>query len=207
MGRRVILLGDSIIDNGAYVKTGEPNVASQLSTLLPDHKVVQRAVDGATTIDVLKNQLGGLESDDFAILSSGGNDALENIGLLDKEQDAKSRQVLVELWSIRERFRSAYSDLLDQVAARCQRAVVMTVYDPNFHATGMELEDQRAAEAALSVFNDIIQKEARRHALDVIELRGIFTRAEDFANPIEPSAQGGGKLAIALASWVKQAPN
>jgi hypothetical protein len=49
----VILVGDSISDNGAYVGSGEPDVARQLEALLPHHKVVKRAVDGTTCAGVL----------------------------------------------------------------------------------------------------------------------------------------------------------
>ncbi|HLT03279.1 MAG TPA: hypothetical protein VK001_13930, partial [Geminicoccaceae bacterium] len=52
----VVLLGDSIIDNGEYVRPGELDVAQQLQMRLPDHTVVKRAVDGATCADVLRWQ-------------------------------------------------------------------------------------------------------------------------------------------------------
>jgi hypothetical protein len=48
----VFLLGDSIIDNGEYVRSAEPDVAQQLEILLPHHTVVKRAVDGAKSADV-----------------------------------------------------------------------------------------------------------------------------------------------------------
>ena len=54
----IALLGDSIIDNGAYVGSGEPDVAQQLETLMPHHKVVKRAVDGTTCAGVLGSQIG-----------------------------------------------------------------------------------------------------------------------------------------------------
>src|SRR5262245_58050704 len=49
--QRIILLGDSIIDNGAYVRPGEADVAKQLQTLLPQLAVIKRAVDGAVCAD------------------------------------------------------------------------------------------------------------------------------------------------------------
>jgi hypothetical protein len=49
----VVLLGDSIIDNGGYVRAGEPDVAQQLEMLLPHHTVDKRAVDGSRCADVL----------------------------------------------------------------------------------------------------------------------------------------------------------
>ena len=40
--KRVLLIGDSIIDNGAYVRPGEPDVTEQLQALLPQDTVVKR---------------------------------------------------------------------------------------------------------------------------------------------------------------------
>jgi hypothetical protein len=68
----VILLGDSIIDNGEYVGSGEPDVAHQLQTLLPHHTVVKRAVDGAKSADVLASQIAEVERAEHIILSAGG---------------------------------------------------------------------------------------------------------------------------------------
>jgi hypothetical protein len=38
--------------------------------------------------------------------------------------------------------------------------------------------------------------------LDVIELRAVCTQPRDYANPIEPSSEGGLKIARAIASAV-----
>jgi hypothetical protein len=62
-------------------------------------------------------------------------------------------------------------------------------------------EYQKAAEAAVSMFNGVIQREAAGMGYTVMELRELFTDKEDYANPIEPSAQGGDKIAEALAEW------
>jgi lysophospholipase L1-like esterase len=105
----VFLLGDSIIDNGEYVRSGEPDVAHQLETMLPHDKVVKRAVDGATCADVLGSQVGELKSADHIILSAGGNDALEHIDLLEGVIHGGAKGVLVSLWSIREEFRELYT--------------------------------------------------------------------------------------------------
>jgi hypothetical protein len=54
------------------------------------------------------------------------------------------------------------------------------------------------------MFDDVIQLEARRRSFKVLELRTLFTNHADYANPIEPSAIGGAKLAKAINSWVKE---
>lgn len=204
--RRIVLLGDSIIDNGVYVQSGEPDIARQLQDLLPRDLVTKRAVDGALCADVARAQIAGLEPDGCIILSIGGNDALQHIDLLDEVFETTSRTVLVRLWSIREQFRAEYASLLAQLAHGRRRVLVLTIYNPAFRHYGMEAEDQQAAETAVAIMNDVIQQEARRRAFDVLEIRTLFDCKADYANPIEPSAIGGAKLALAMKGWVEELP-
>src|SRR4051812_12923794 len=60
----VVLLGDSVFDNGAYV-AGGPDVAAQLRVRLPEAagwRVTRLAIDGAM-IGGIPSQLGRLPSD------------------------------------------------------------------------------------------------------------------------------------------------
>ena len=51
-GGHIVLLGDSIFDNGAYTR-GEPDVVTHLhSGLPPSWSTTLLAVDGATTADI-----------------------------------------------------------------------------------------------------------------------------------------------------------
>jgi lysophospholipase L1-like esterase len=199
----VILLGDSIIDNGEYVRSGEPDVAQQLQTLLPHHTVVKRAVDGASSADVLASQIADVERAEHIILSAGGNDALEHIDLLEGAMDTRAKDVLVRLWSVREEFRRSYAALLDCLVLARRPVLVLTVYNPCFRGHGFDAAYQRAAESAVSIINDVIQQEGRRRSFDILELRTLFDDRADYANPIEPSAIGGAKLAKCISDWVK----
>src|SRR5262245_36558849 len=202
--KRIILLGDSIIDNGAYVRPGEADVAKQLQALLPEQAVVKRAVDGAICADILWSQMANLESTDRIIVSAGGNDALQHIDLLEAATATTAKEVLLRLAAIREDFRRTYVSLLDRLAAIRAPVMVLTVYNPCFDGHGMDATYQRAAEAAVSLFDDVIQLEAHRRSFKLLELRTLFTDPADYANPIEPSARGGAKLAQAISAWVKQ---
>lgn len=201
-GTRIILLGDSIIDNDSYVRPGEPGIAHQIRQLLPDCTIDMRAVDGAVTAEVFALQTDSLDDADIVFLSSGGNDALGHIEFLDDAFDTTSRKALVKLREIRFEFASQYQRLIAKLNAHCARVVVMTIYNPKFEAHGMSIEDEHAAEAALSIFNDAIQQAALAHDCEVLDIRPLFTDGDDFANPIEPSAKGGAKLAAAIANRV-----
>jgi hypothetical protein len=176
--KRIVLLGDSIIDNGAYVRSGEPDVARQLQERLPGATVVKRALDGAKVENVLRDQLNDLTSEDIIVLSVGGNNALEHVGLLEQSSKAKYLEVLNKLWTIRKGFEAQYRRLTERIAEKQPdptKVTVMTIYDPCFVGSAYPEEYQKAAEAAVSMFNDVIQREAACMGYTVMELRELFT--------------------------------
>jgi hypothetical protein len=59
-----------------------------------------------------------------------------------------------------------------------------------------------AARTGLAIFNDVILRAAVDFQLDVLELRSVCTERADYANPIEPSGQGGLKIARSIAAMV-----
>ena len=194
----VVLLGDSIFDNAAYVDG--PDVIAQLRAALPSGwNASLLAVDGAVTTDVPR-QLARLPGDSTDIvLSVGGNDALGHIGLLDRHA-RNGAEALGWFAEAGGRFALRYRELLERIAARTspsQSVTVCTIYNGN-----LEAALAAPATAALAIFNDAITRAARRHGYGVIELRDLFTDPGDYANPIEPSIRGGAKLARAIAALV-----
>src|SRR3712207_5090745 len=77
----VVLLGDSIFDNAAYVTAGAPDIVRQVRRRLPyGSKATLAAVDGSRMGDV-GEQLRRLPADaTHLIVSVGGNDALDSGG-------------------------------------------------------------------------------------------------------------------------------
>lgn len=190
----VVLLGDSVFDNGAYVP-GEPDVVQQLRARLgADWTASLLAVDGHRTGDV-RRQLEGLPRDaTHLVVSAGGNDALAQIGVL--EEDAASmRHALARLASVAESFERNYRAMLEAVLSRALPSAVCTIYNPRFPEPQM----QRLAVAALSLFNDPIIRQAASRGVPVLDLRLICDSDADYANPIEPSARGGEKIAASIA--------
>jgi hypothetical protein len=201
MVRRLILLGDSIFDNGAYVKPGEPDVAAHLRARLPaaDWTVQLRAVDGSIVSQVpVQLAAAAIEPSDVLAMSAGGNDALGSIELLSDPRAYTFSQVLAHLYTVKEAFRAAYAAALDALLAYQRPTVVCTVYNPHFDEQLM----QHTAEAALSIFNDVIMQEAVRRRIPMIDLRLVCTEPIHFANPIEPSNEGGTRIAEAIISAV-----
>jgi hypothetical protein len=172
----VVLLGDSIFDNGAYV-AGGPDVAAQLAALLPAAwRVTLAAVDGAVIADVPR-QLARVPADaTHLVLSAGGNDALRHADLLEREA-VSSAQVLGWLADAAGAFEHRYRALLATVVARRLPVTVCTIYNGNL---GPPV--QRLATTALAVFNDVILRLATEHALTVVELRLVCTEPWDYAD-------------------------
>jgi len=189
----IVLLGDSIFDNGVYVP-GAPDVVRQLRSLLADGwKATLLAIDGAVVRDVAR-QLARLPSDaTLLVVSVGGNDALGEAHLLSRRTSTigEGMQVLADA---RRRFAERYEEMLDAVVACGRPAAACTIYDGDFPAPEGEV-----ISAALSLFNDSITRAAFARNLPLIDLRLIFSEQADYANPIEPSEQGGAKIAAAIA--------
>jgi lysophospholipase L1-like esterase len=201
MARRLVLLGDSIFDNGAYVQPGEPDVAAHLRARMPpaDWQVELRAVDGSIVKQVpAQLTAAAVEPSDIFVMSAGGNDALGSIQLLSDPTPYTFSQVLAHLYKMKESFRADYAAALDHVLAHERPTVVCTVYNPHFDEELL----QHTAEAALSIFNDVIMQEAVRRRVPMIDLRLVCTEAVHFANPIEPSNEGGARIAEAIISAV-----
>ena len=192
----VVLLGDSIFDNAAYV-AGGPDVVAQLRQTLKDPwRATLCAVDGATTA-ALPGQVARIPGDaSHLVVSIGGNDALHNIDLLSLRA-ASSDEVLRVFARRLATFEDAYQDALAPVIALGLPVVVCTIYNG-----ALDTDTAEVARIALALFNDVIIRVAVDRRLAVIELRSICVERSDYANPIEPSVQGGAKIAAAIARAV-----
>lgn len=193
--KHVVLLGDSIFDNKSYVGAG-PEVIEQVRAALPSGwTATLAAVDGATTADV-KTQLKTMPADaTHLIVSAGGNDALQHEPVL-REWALSVAGVLDKLAKIRSNFRKDYAAMLDGVMARKLPTAVCTIYEARYD----DPATRTIAATGLSVFNDVILREAFARGLPVIDLRIMFNDDSDYANDIEPSVKGGEKIAQAIAT-------
>jgi hypothetical protein len=194
----LILLGDSILDNGHYTKGG-PDVVSQVRTSLPPGwDATLLAIDGSTTENI-SAQMERLPRDaSHLVLSVGGNDALMHssglgFSLFGFQAESKSNPVEA-LANILQRFEADYR----KTVSICLRAklplCVCTIYNCWFP----EKSYQRMISTGLTIFNDVILRVAIENKLLVLDLRFICVNEEDYANPIEPSSIGGQKIAEAI---------
>jgi len=195
----VILLGDSIFDNAAYVGGG-PEVIEQVQQRLPvGWQATLRAVDGSVTASV-RRQLDRLPEDaGWLVVSVGGNDALGYADILG-EKAHSAAEVLQRLAEIGDRFEHDYHLMLQEVLSRRLPTAICTVYYPRFP----DPLTQRLAVTALTIFNDRILREAFAAGLPVLDLRLLCHEDADYANPIEPSVRGGEKIAEVIVKVVTE---
>lgn len=194
--RHIVLLGDSIFDNASYVP-GEMPVIEQLRAELPEWQATLLAVDG-DIVKSIEDQLRRLPNNaTHLVISCGGNDALGQIQYLLSSISSMDAG-LSRMASIREAFESDYRTMLESVMKVGLPTAVCTIYE--------SIPDlERTLHVALSIFNDVIIREAVRLGLPVIDLRLVCGEAEDYSevSPIEPSAKGGQKIAKAIACLVE----
>lgn len=193
----LILLGDSIFDNGSYTGSG-PDVITQVRHHLPaGWKATLLARDGATT-DNIPFQLAGLPLDaTHLVLSIGGNDALRQSALLDMPVRSTAQAFSILADAVQE-FDTRYKKAINACLKAKMPLIICTIYNGNFPDPDFQ---QRAA-TALASFNDVVIQTAVEHQLQVIELRQIINQPEDYANPIEPSSKGGEKLSTVIIQLV-----
>ena len=189
----VVLLGDSIFDNGAYVRGG-PDVGAQVRAALPTGwTATLRAIDGSTSADV-EPQLRNLPPDaTHLVLSVGGNDALMREDVLRATVRTGAEAFLLLAGAVDD-FEHSYRTAVRAVLAVGIPVVVCTIYNGNFALP----EYQRCVRVAIAAYDDVILRVAAENQLPVIDLRGICAEPQDYANDIEPSVVGGAKIANAV---------
>jgi hypothetical protein len=197
--KHVVLLGDSIFDNAAYVGS-DPDVVRQVRQLLPEGwRATLNARDGSVIADI-PAQLRVLPPDaTHLVISMGGNDALLQSGVLQEAADSVA-DAIEKLAAVRESFQRAYAAMLEHALTRGLPTAVCTIYEPRYPEPRL----RRAASTALTLLNDAITREAFARGATLIDLRLVCDRDEDFANPVEPSARGGAKIARAIAGFVRE---
>jgi hypothetical protein len=190
----LILLGDSIFDNRAYVAGGSA-VIDQVQQKVPhDWQASLLAIDGNTSAQV-PQQLTRLPPDcTHLVLSVGGNDAIGCLELMGTPA-ANLMGALGTLSKIQAGFETSYKALMAELLVLKKPLMVCTIYD-----SVPGLVDP--LKVALALFNDIILRSAISCGVPVLDLRVICTDHADYSekSPIEPSTQGGEKISDRLVT-------
>ena len=219
--KKIYLLGDIIIDNAPYVQKNEKDVASHLNSMYkssPQINIYNRAVDGHTMKDLLDTQLSdeGLNEATNIVVSIGGNDLLGNLYFLIDAMglyQGQESKVFQRTTTRNKTFEDTYFEIIKPMQQEYESVVanlsnyrakllLCTVYEGDLVDSDEFNDVVYSSKTMLSIFNDLVYRTAQKYNAEVLELRDIFVSPEDYANPIEPSHIGGGKLAKAIKNWV-----
>ncbi len=195
----LVLLGDSVFDNAAYVDD-EPTLLTQVQQhLRGDWQATLLAVDGSATSEIA-DQLQNLPEDaTHLVLSVGGNDALREAAELVHSPMRTSVDALQRFTEMKGNFQRRYSEMLDQLLSLRKPTTICTIYDRcPFQDPAMK----QLAFTTLPMFNDCITREVVWAGLPLIDLRLTCNEPHDYSDmsPVEPSCRGGEKIAQAIAT-------
>jgi hypothetical protein len=179
----VILLGDSIFKNNAYVPYGS-SIESQLKNKVPKKELLCLAQDSSSIMDVYKQveqipeEYNNRRTSIF--LSVGGNDILGNY--VYKYNDVDNMDLL-------ENGFKEYKKLIKTIQSKMPKAklVVLDIYYPD----NARFKDFYHV---ISEWNKLIYEYAKRQNLRVIKISSTLKGADDFSFSIEPSSIGGNKI-------------
>lgn len=188
----LVLLGDSIFDNATYVRDGDAVINQIRRRIPPDCRATLLAHDGDIAANVAIQLVRVPKDATHLVLSVGGNDALNTIPIMSLPAHTVG-DAMGKLTQFRIEFQRAYRDAISQTLALGKPLTLCTIYEA---IPGLPEE----LRTALSIFNDTIVREALACCLPVIDLREVCTDPGDYSqsSPIEPSEQGGRKIAEAI---------
>ena len=193
----VVLLGDSVLDNHAYVVDGQDVITRLRRTLDSSWGASCLALDGCTTAGIARQLVDLPAEATHLVVSVGKNDALGHRHLIDARCPSVAQSLVLVAHSAEE-FHTDYARMLDTLLAIGLPAAVCSIFDPRYP----DPYERTAVKAALAIFNDVIFREAAVRGVPVLDLRLICDEDADFATPIELSEHGGAKVASAITSLI-----
>jgi hypothetical protein len=191
-------MGDSTLDNRHTIGEAQ-DVRAQLRLWLAPKGHVTRLATHKSHLHDIVTQIGHLPPGaTHLVVSIGSGDLVDQLGLA-KGEVAKE-PTLDRLTTLAASFGRDYGQMLDALLARRLPTIPCTIPQPRFPNPAT----QRIAVAGAAMYNDAIIRQAVRVRVPVIDLRLICTEPEDYADALEPSAQGGAKIADTIAGVVRE---
>ncbi len=172
----VALLGDSIIDNKVYVGENELSVTEHLESN-SDFNFEMIAVDGDTTKEVIDNQLEKIRANtSHIVLSIGGNDLLQKLYIMTNQTSGMVQALEIASKTVEE-IKVRYEEILVHLKTLNRPVILCTIYEGDLQSDPDLAVIEEAAKVLLGMMNDSIYFLGKKHDIEVLELRNIFTEA------------------------------
>jgi len=178
---KVVLIGDSMLNNSAYVSANQ-SVPDLLSKELVGNTVYNFAKDGSTIndcyaqLDKISTNLN--KSNTSIVVSCGGNNILNSHSL--KKSDMNN-------------LFNEYSKLLKSIKTRVPNSslYVLNLYTPtNSHYLSYH--------SAIEQWNQLLTNNKSKLQYKIIDTSSLLVTDKDFTYNIEPSKKGGTKIVKAI---------
>jgi len=186
--RHVVLLGDALLD--AY-RSIDKTPGKFEDALLPGTRDQWHiSVVSAAEVERAGSSLVLPKDATHAIIFIEGNYAIEQSGMIHDRPEACA-QTLEQLALAADEFERTLERLIRLAQAARLVIMVCTMFQPNYK----DPVRQRAACAALAVFNDRVTKRAAAARVALIDLRLICNEPDDYDKPTQLSKSGLQKAA------------
>lgn len=179
----IILLGDSIFKNNAYVPYGS-SIEAQFKNKAPKKELLCLAQDNSSIMDVY-NQVEQIpeeynNSRTHIFLSVGGNDILQNY--VYEYNDVDNMDLLNNGFT-------EYKKLIQSIQNKMPNAklTILDIYYPDNTRF-------KSFYPIISEWNKLIYDYAKKRNIRVIKISSTLKGADDFSFAIEPSSIGGNKI-------------
>lgn len=186
--RHVVLLGDTLLD--AYRSIDKSPGKFEEAILPGTHDQWKLSVVSAARIERAGASSVLPRDATHAMIFIEGNHAIEQSGLLDAGPDSFGR-TLERLSIAADEFEATLNRLIHAAQAARLTIMVCTMFAPNYKNPAR----QRAAYAALAVFNDRVTKRAAEAGVALIDLRLTCNEPGDYDQPTLLSQAGVQKVA------------
>lgn len=128
-----------------------------------------------------------------------------------RESVQNAEEAVVRVYRFAQSFEAEFTvmvrDLVEVVGEdKAGNIIICSIYNPAFEPFNVTTVSQDAANMCVALLADAILRVATRFGLPVIDWRRVMTEATDFANPIEPSSNGGHKMAEAISVVMQKHP-
>ncbi|HKQ74077.1 MAG TPA: hypothetical protein VJ810_10290 [Blastocatellia bacterium] len=125
--KHVVLLGDSIFDNKAYVNGGLDVITHIRREIPVEWKATLRAVDGSVVENVRKQAFDLPDDVTHLVISAGGNDAILSADIL-QQKVASSAETLDNLADVSGDFEFHYGEMLRSILSLKKPTAVCTIF-------------------------------------------------------------------------------
>lgn len=200
---KIVLFGDSILNNTRYVPSGKSVIAhlkhmygDNLQTYAQDGAYISNVYGQVEQYENYGSTSGSDSTRTHIIISVGGNDLLNemNIGELN---DSKVTYLS-----------SKYERLLKYICGKYPNAVIhlLNVYQPTheiFISASKQIE-QWNNEVYNRATESVASGRKKKQVVNVVKIDEVCVEKSDFVNTIEPSVKGGKKIVSLIVENVNE---